>query len=142
MDNKEIKIDVSSLAYNLSAIIDFIFEQSNSEKSSEIREVYEKGTARELELVQKSLAEVKSGNLDTAATIRYDIIRKLLDQVDGILMIDNFNDDEMPTNNSMDSDLSEPILSHLGELFALNTLINEGMLFNTDLTETTKDDNE
>lgn len=127
-----VRVDISTLAYDLNAIMDFIFQNKNKEKSSEIREVYDKDELGDLKLVQKSLVEIKQESLDAASNIRYDFIKYLIEQVNSIIMVDEAEGEE-PLE--IENEVTSPIITHLGETFALNTLFNEGMLTNIDLKQ-------
>ena len=124
MDEEVIKIDISSLAYDLNAILDFVWQKQNKGKTSEITEVYNKNTSGDLELVEKSLSEIKSENLDEVATIRYDLIKQLIQETNNILMEEN-----------EDGETTSPMINTLGNTLSLNTLLNEGMLISVDLKE-------
>ena len=132
MEDDTIKVDISTLGFNLSAIMDFVFQNQHKEKSSEIREVYDKNDAGNLELIQKTLAEVKTQNLDTAASLRYGLIQYLIDQVSQVVMGDNEQDE---INDEDEYGFDNPSFVTLGQVFAMNTLINEGMLINVDLKQ-------
>lgn len=127
MANKIVQIDVSTLAYNLNTIMDFIFQATAKEKSSEIKEIYDANLSP-LSLSQKILTEIKSENLNVESNIRFDLVRQLMSDVGGILMTDEFD----PSEGEV---YEEPRITNLASTFALNTLINEGMLINIDLKD-------
>ena len=128
----ESKIDASVFAYDLNAIVDFIFQNQNKEKRSEIQEIYSKDPeTKDFELVQKTLTETKNEELTAAASIRYDLVKMLIEQVNSIMLYPDYLDiDEDGDIDSEDEINTEaaPHYNTLGETFALNTLTNEGML--------------
>ena len=140
MDEKIIKIDVSTLAYNLNAILDFVFQNDLKEKSSEIRETYDTNKSNgSLELVKKTMAEVKTEKIDAATTLRYDLIKHLMSQADSVLLGDNTIGEDITDIDEIVGSENNPMATTLGEIFALNTLFNEGMLTNIDLNDLTTD---
>lgn len=143
--DEEKQIDVGAFAYDLNAIMDFVLQNKN--KSSEIREIYEKNAENgSLELKQKSLAEVKNEEMPSAATIRYDLVKRMMEQINGIIMHDGaddmFLDDEDESEPSVDDEEGErtPVITSLGETIAINTMLNEGMLINVNIENLVKND--
>lgn len=128
MANKIVQIDISTLAYNLNAIMDFVFQTTAKEKTSEIKEIYDKDKEASLGLSQKILTEVKSENLNAESNIRFDLIRQLMSDLNGILMTDEYDPE-------MGEVFEEPKITNLASTFALNTLINEGMLINMNIKD-------
>lgn len=123
---------LTAIAFDLNAIIDFIFEGSNRQKTSEIKEIFEKdaGSGR-LELVQKIMTEIKNNDLSAIANIRYDLIKMLIEEISSIGMFADKVDELAPTDVPEDEIYAgEPIITTLGQMIALNTLQKEGMISN------------
>lgn len=134
MDQEKRSVSIDAVAFDLESIMNFIFQNKVKDKSSEIREVWDKNNEGTLEMVQKSLAEVKSDNLGTMANIRYDLIKTLIEQVSSISMISESNIDDDGDVNLEDDELfaGSPLITELGQMLAINTLQKEGMLINLD----------
>ena len=133
MEQEREGINLDAVAFDLETIMNFIFQNKTKDKSSEIREVWDKNSEGTLEMVQKSLAEVKSDNLGTMANIRYDLIKTLIEEVSSISMVSEKDTDE----EEMDLDEGEvfvgaPFITELGQMLAINTLQKEGMLIKLD----------
>lgn len=121
---------VDAIAFDLDAIMNFVFQNKQKDKSSEIREVWDKNGEGNLEMVQKSMAEVRSDNLGAIANIRYDLVKILIEEVASIGMInDNVDDVEL---NEGETYAGVPMVTELGQMLALNTLQKEGMIINLD----------
>lgn len=136
--DKEKSVSIDAVAFDLEAIMNFIFQNDTKDKSSEIREVWEKGSSENLEMVQKSLAEVKSDNLGTMANIRYDLVKLLIDYVAGISMVNEAGSESTDENVFEDDEIfaGTPLITDLGQMLAMNTLQKEGMLINLNSKET------
>lgn len=142
MEEEMKQLSIDAVAFDLEAIMDFVFQNKNKDKSSEIREVWDKNDEGTLEMVQKSLAEVKSDNLGAIANIRYDLVKVLIEEVASIGM---FNDDEVEEDkikDTLEDDetyVGAPVVTTLGQMLALNTLQREGMLINLERKNTEND---
>lgn len=142
MEEEMKQLSIDAVAFDLEAIMDFVFQNKNKDKSSEIREVWDKNDEGTLEMVQKSLAEVKSDNLGAIANIRYDLVKVLIEEVSSIGM---FNDDEVDEDkikDTLEDDetyVGAPVVTTLGQMLALNTLQREGMLINLERKNTEND---
>lgn len=127
-------VDVSTLAYDLNAIMDFVFANKNKTKTNEIKEIYEMSADGALKLVQKAMTENKVDDGGTVASVRYDLVKSLMERVNDIIMddyVDSIDGDDEPMENLV----TAPMIAHLGDTFAINTLLREGMLVNMDLNE-------
>lgn len=135
MDEEIKDISIDAVAFDLEAIMDFVFQTKTKNKSSEIREVWDKNEEGSLEMVQKSLAEVKSDELGAVANIRYDLVKIMLEEVASIGMV---NDEDNPEDLGVEQNetyAGSPIVTTLGQMLALNTLQKEGMLINLERKE-------
>lgn len=131
MDEEGMNVSIDAVAFDLEVIMDFIFQNKTKDKSSEIREVWDKNEDGSLEMVQKSLAEVKSDNLGAIANIRYDLIKMLIEEVSGIIVRNEGESDvEIEGLNEGDVFAGDPFIVTLGQMLAINTLQKEGMLIN------------
>lgn len=129
-------VDVSTLAYDLNAIMDFILQDKTKDKKTEIKEIYGKDENGNLILQNKELIETKSEESGGIASMRYDLVRHLIDKADSIIM----NDFDMEDIEDEALEASSPIMSTLGDTFAINTLLKEGMLVNMNFNEVDKED--
>lgn len=125
---------MEAMVFDLDKIFDFVFQDNTKSKSSEIRQLYDKNdSSGDLELIQKSMAEIKTDELSASANIRYDFIKLLIDNVSHISMDHNFSEFEnmgVDTENLKDNDDVAGTLyfETLGEILALNTLKTRGMI--------------
>lgn len=132
----EIKVD--AYAFDLDAIFDFVFKESSKAKSSEIRQVYDKSESTgDLELVQKSMAEVKTDELNSSANIRYDFLKLLIDEVSSI----SITDEDISEKEEDENVVGTPYVETLGQMMAINTLQEAGIIINL-ATKNLKDDGE
>lgn len=134
------RIDISTLAYDLNAIVDFIFQNNSKDRTTELHETYAKNeTTGDIELVNKTISEIKTENLDKITTVRYNLVKDIMDQVNDISMYSDvdFGDDDIESfSENMEKDeAAVPMFSSMGETFCLNTLLREGMLTNINLNE-------
>lgn len=141
MEDEMKQISIDAIAFDLEAIMDFIFQTNTKNKSSEIREVWDKNAEGSLEMIQKSLAEVKSDELGAVANIRYDLVKILIEEVSSIGMI-NDSSEEKIEELGIDEDeiyVGAPVVTNLGQMLALNTLQKEGMLINLERKDSQND---
>jgi hypothetical protein len=106
--NDKFQGELSAYILNMENIINYIFDNSNEkEGDSEITELYvmDEGT-KNMTLSTKQLREIKSKEITTHQSIRYDMVKMLLDRLMDI------SDDELT----------------LGETVVINTLLTEGLI--------------
>lgn len=141
MEDEMKQISIDAIAFDLEAIMDFVFQTNTKNKSSEIREVWDKNEEGSLEMVQKSLAEVKSDELGAVANIRYDLVKILIEEVSSIGMVNDSGEEKME-ELGVDEDeiyVGAPVVTNLGQMLALNTLQKEGMLINLERKDSQND---
>lgn len=144
MEQEIVESEVNAISYDLNAIIDFIFQNDQKSKSSEIREVWDKSEVDgNLEMIQKSLAEVKNDELSAIANIRYDLVKTLINQINEISMImDDTTQEELEGLEESETYAGEPVVTTLGQLMAMNTLRREGMIINAKIKDVENDGQE
>ena len=133
---------MEAMVFDLEKIFDFVFQDSTKGKTSEIRQVYDKSdTTGDLELVQKSMAEVKTDELSASANIRYDFIKLLVDNISQVGMEPDLDelgtadiDDEEKENLNV---VGSIYFNSLGQIIALNTLKTTGMIKTIDIKDFT-----
>ena len=132
---------INEIVFDLSAIIDFIFDSDKKSKTSEIREVWDGTGGSNLQMIQKTMAEVKSDELSAIANIRYDLLKLLINEVNSISVL-NIGDSEGDIDpEELDENsvyVGEPFVETFGQMLALNTLQKEGIIINN--TKTAKND--
>lgn len=100
------KVEGGKLTYDLNALMEFINSSNNNDNNSEIFESYEINEDGALELISKNITENKSKN-DADVTIRYDIIRGMMEAIYNITNQDTIT---------------------LGETLAFNTFVSHGFI--------------
>lgn len=93
--------------FDMNAIIGFIFGQVESEKETEVVDLYNLlEDSNDLILTQKQIRETKEGDTTAKSTIRYDMVRMFIEHI-------------------MNADFTEP---SFGETIMFNTMLNEGLM--------------
>lgn len=136
-NNDKMVIDVSALAYDLNAITDFIFQSNkNKDKTVVIKEQYVPSeNGKGLILNGKEITETKTEESGGIASIRYDLVRTLIERANNIIINDFDDIDIEEITGQSDINATTPLLSTLGDTFAINTLLREGMLVKMDLND-------
>jgi hypothetical protein len=100
--------EFSAYILNMENIVSYIFDDSNDKDSdSEITELYVMDeNTKNMTLSTKQMREIKSKEITTHQSIRYDMVKMLLDRLMDI------SDDELT----------------LGETVVINTLLTEGLI--------------
>ena len=97
MDEKDEKkvMNISTMAYDLNAINDFIFQANKvKNKTSEITDSYERNSTGDMVLKNRTMKENKNEATSDAVSIRYSLVSMLLDRVNNILMEEYYDYDE------------------------------------------------
>ena len=100
--------EMSAYVLNMENIVEFVFERGNeSDSNSEITELYVMDEdTKSMSLSTKEMREVKSKEITSTQSIRYDMVKMLLDRL-------------------MDIDDGELTF---GETVVVNTLLTEGLI--------------
>ena len=92
---------------NLENIMDFVFDEGERNGDSEITELYVMDEdTKNLSLSTKQMREIKSGDMSNYQTIRYDMVKMLLDRL---------------------FDIENEELT-LGETIVVNTMLTQGLI--------------
>lgn len=130
------QIDGEAYALDLNKISEFVFSSHNDKNSeTSISEVYAKTDEEiddnsKLKLISKEISENRLNGNNGIDTIKYDLVRQLLEIVMNI-------GETVPKNNGMFVEQTIDAQKNgsfenlsVGEMIAFNTFINEGFLIN------------
>ena len=105
------KKKIDAYVYDLDAIMNYVFtDDGKRNNDSEITETYiTDDSSGQLSLVNKQLREVKGSDNSNKNTIRYDMMKFFMDQMNGIVVGDE-------------------IQATLGESVVFNTMLHNGFV--------------
>ena len=109
-------MDEKKYALSLENIMDFVFQTNVAPSTyTEITETYAPSEGDKLALIEKQLKEEKDGGDKEQMSLRYDLVKSLIDNLMGISAV-RLND-EQPSG-----------AFSFGEALIINTLVNENLI--------------